>query len=184
MHAANSFERSEVGAHFFVHVVVAAFAHEVKIELAEEIGESVSVASFDGFAVTGAIANAVRAGSGCAMERIGQRGFKKSFRAQAARGSGFGGALEEDTGVGGAGAEEANDPAVAGRMRAEQSERIGVAAREQGVDLRFDARIPGWRGSAGVRRGGWLFFVRHGAWLRRGRLAEAGYSVQGRASSG
>ena len=89
MNAANAFERFEVRAHFIVGVVVAAFAHEVKIELAEEIGESVGVASFDCFAVASTVADAVRAGSGSALERIRQRGFKKSFGAQAARGNGF-----------------------------------------------------------------------------------------------
>ena len=55
---------------FFVGVVVAAFAHEVKIKLAEEIGKGISVKGFDGSAVAGVKPNAVGIRSGRALMRI------------------------------------------------------------------------------------------------------------------
>jgi hypothetical protein len=71
-------------------------------------------------------------------------------------------------------------------MRSEQSEWIGVTAREQSIDLSFETRVLCWR-NAGKRRGRWLFFFRHGAFLRSGLIepgTEAGYSVQGGRRSG
>jgi hypothetical protein len=80
--------------------------------------------------------------------------------------------LEEHTGVCDTGAEEANDPSVAGGMRTEQRKRIGVATGEQGVNLSVQLsvkrRVFLWRKDARKRRGRWLFFFRHEASLRSG----------------
>src|SRR5580658_1010425 len=127
-------------AEFFVGVVVAALAHEMKIELAKKKGKGVSVEGFDGFAISGAIADAIGAGSGCGLPRFRECGFKESFGTQAACRYGFGCALQEDAGVGRARVEEANDPAVAAGMWPEEREGIGVAAREHGINLGLELR--------------------------------------------
>src|SRR5258707_1527771 len=48
-------------AEFFVGVVVAAFVHQMKIEVGEEVGKGVRVKDFERFAVVGASLNFVAA---------------------------------------------------------------------------------------------------------------------------
>ena len=83
--SAHAFERSQMRAEFFVGVVVATFAHQMQIELAEQIGKGVGVKGFDGFAVARAIANAIRGRRWQPLLRIGKRDFKKAFRAHPTR---------------------------------------------------------------------------------------------------
>jgi hypothetical protein len=94
--------------------------------------------------------------------RIRKSGFKETYSTQLARRDGLGNALEEQAGVCGTGAEEANDPTVTRGMRAEQGEWIGMAAGEQCVDLSFQVCVFGWCSGACERRGRWLFLFRHG----------------------
>src|SRR5260370_6373485 len=82
MHAADTFERFEMRAKLFVRVVVAAFAHEMKIKLAEKVGEGVGVEGFDRFAVGGAKANAIRGRGWGALLRVGEGDLKEARRAQ------------------------------------------------------------------------------------------------------
>jgi hypothetical protein len=187
MDAADAFECFEMGAEFFVGVVVTAFPHEVEIELAEKIGKGIGIKSFDGFAVACTEANAVVGGSRRALMRIRKSGFKETYSTQLARRDGLGNALEEEAGVRGTGAEESNDPTVTRGMRTEQGEWIDMAAGEQCVDLSFQLCVFGWWSGACERRGRWLFLFRHGVLLRSGCMrlvTEAGYSVQGGWSGG
>jgi hypothetical protein len=78
------------------------------------------------------------------LPRFRERGFKESFRTQAARGDGFGSALEKHADVGRTGPEEANNPAVGGWMRTEEREGIGEAARKQRIHLGLKLRIFCW----------------------------------------
>src|SRR5437773_10262197 len=76
--AADPFESLNVCAELIVGVVVAAFAHQVKIELAEKERECVSVELLEGRAGGKAILNAVGGGRGALLLSFGERGFKEA----------------------------------------------------------------------------------------------------------
>src|SRR5882762_2824469 len=151
--AAHAFESLNVCAELIVGVVVAALAHQVQIEFAEEEREGVSVGLLEGGAGGKAILNAIGGWRGAILLSFGERGFK------AAVGTELGcfddtRRIKETNGRGKrAGMERANDPAAACRrvdlMRTEQRERIGVAADDERVNGLIELRF--WRGR---RRGG------------------------------
>src|SRR6266849_3210280 len=145
MDATDAFEGFDVRAEFFISVVVAAFAHEMEIEFAEEIGKSVGVESFKGFAVIGAVTDAVGSGTRRGLIRVGQDGFEKALGAQLGCGDFLRGALENHAGFGGVRLKKTNDPAMPGRrpngVGPEKSERIGVTPGQQRVDLRVLLRL-------------------------------------------
>src|ERR1700731_1101681 len=64
MNAADAFECDHVGAEFFVSVVVAALAHQIQIELAENNGKGVGIEDFEGLAEVRASLNLVAARGG------------------------------------------------------------------------------------------------------------------------
>src|SRR5258707_4030322 len=171
--AANAFESLNVCAELIVGVVVAAFTHQVKIEFAEEEWERVSIELLQGCAGGEAILNAVGGGCGAILLSFGERGFKEAVGPELCcfddtrR-------IKETNGRGNrAGMECANHPAAAcGRvdlMRAEQGERIGVAADDECVNGLIELRS--WRGRPGggrLFRG--VFWARGGCPGQRGAL--------------
>src|SRR5271169_5087830 len=75
---ADAFESAEVRAELFVSVIVAAFAHEVDVELGEEIGEGVGIVAFEFLAGAGAEVNAI---AGWVRRRVadtGKDGFEEA----------------------------------------------------------------------------------------------------------
>src|SRR5882672_2946415 len=76
--AADAFESLNVCAELVVGVVVAALAHEVQIEFAEEEWERVSIELLEGCARGEAILNAVGGGCGAILLGFGKRGFKEA----------------------------------------------------------------------------------------------------------
>src|SRR5258705_8382874 len=80
--AANAFESLNVCAELIVGVVVAAFAHQVKIELAEEERERVSIELLEGCAGGEAILNAIGGGSGAILLSFGKGGFREAGGAE------------------------------------------------------------------------------------------------------
>ncbi len=82
VNAANAFESDDMGAEFFVSVVVAAFTHQVKVELAQNNGEGIGIENLEGIARVHASLNLVtawRRRSGL-VRRPG--GFKEPFGAK------------------------------------------------------------------------------------------------------
>src|SRR5712671_7224715 len=77
--AADSFESLNVCAELIVGVVVAAFAHEVQIELAEKERERVSIELLEGCAGGKAILNAISGGCGAICLSFGESGFKEAI---------------------------------------------------------------------------------------------------------
>ena len=161
MDATDAFKSFQMRAEFIVRVVVTAFAHEVKIELAEQIRKCVGVQGFGGFPVAGTVANAISGRIGLLAIGFGERGFKEAFRANAIRRDGFGKAFEKNAGLCCAGAKETYDPAIArgrgNRMRTEECEGIGMTTGDEGVDLGVEIRVGG-----AARGGGGLAFFSHG----------------------
>src|SRR5258707_9063144 len=80
--AGNSGDGVEMCAEFFVGVVVAAFVHQMKIEVGEQVGKSVGVEDFERFAVVGASLNFVAAGLGGGGLIGRPTGFEEAFRAE------------------------------------------------------------------------------------------------------
>src|SRR5258705_10142138 len=76
--AAHTFESLNVCAELIVGVVVAAFAHQVQIEFAEEEWEGVSIELLEGCAGGEAILNAVGRRRGAILLSFGKRGFKEA----------------------------------------------------------------------------------------------------------
>src|SRR5215813_3894525 len=82
-----------VRAELFVGVVVAAFGHEVKIEIAELVGECVGVDEFERDAFVSAALNFVTAGFGGGGLAGGPCGFEEAFGAEFYSVGNFGGIL-------------------------------------------------------------------------------------------
>src|SRR5712675_1564841 len=80
--AANPFESLNVCAELIVGVVVAAFTHEVQIELAEEERERVSIELLEGCAGGEAILNAIGGGCGAILLSFGEGGLKEAVGAE------------------------------------------------------------------------------------------------------
>src|SRR5882757_9444969 len=76
--AADAFESLNVGSELVVGVVVAAFAHQVEIKLAEEEGKGVRVELLEHGAGGEAILNAVGRWCGAILLSFGERGFKEA----------------------------------------------------------------------------------------------------------
>src|SRR5882762_1576011 len=75
--AAHAFESLNVRAELVVGVIVAAFTHQVQIELAEEEWERVSVELLEGCARGEAILNAIGRWRGAILLSFGERASKK-----------------------------------------------------------------------------------------------------------
>jgi hypothetical protein len=126
---------------------VAAFAHEVEVELAEQEGEGVGVELFVSGAGGELVLKAIACGWGTILLSFGERCFKETFGTELGC---FDYVLRiGETNGGGncAGMEGANDPAAArGRfdvVRAEDRERIGVAADDERVNGLIERRFLG-----------------------------------------
>ena len=124
---------------------MAAFAHEVEIELAEEEGKGVGVVLLVGGAGGEFVLDAVGGWQRALLHGFGEGGFKETFRAELG-GVDCGARIGEADGGGGcAGMVSANDPAAAGGgldlMGAEECERIGVASDYEGVDGLIEGRF-------------------------------------------
>ncbi len=117
---------------------MAAFAHEVEIEVGEEKGEGVRIEEFEGIAGVGAALNFVAAGF------RSSRLIGRPDRFEQALGTTFygvgnfcgrdNGIFEDDAGFGGPGDEEADGPASGNWMGAENAEGIGVLSGEHSVN--------------------------------------------------
>lgn len=140
VNAGNSGDGAKMRAEFFVSVVVAALAHEMEIEFADEVRKGVGVVKFERIAAMGAALNFVAA-------RLGRRGligrpggFEKAFGAEFDGVCDFrgreGGIFENEAGLRGPGQKRANGPAARDGLRAEERERVGAASGKEGVDLR------------------------------------------------
>ncbi len=151
--AADAFESLSVRAKFVVSVVVAAFAHEVQIEFAENEREGVSIELLEGGAGGKAILKAAAGGGGAILLGFREGGFKESVGTELLCFDDIWLIKETNGGRNRAGIEHANHPAATcGRvdlMRTEQREWIGVAADDERVngliELRF-RRDGGWGG--------------------------------------
>ena len=147
-----------MGAEFVVSVVVAAFAHEVEIEFGEQIGEGVSVVKLEGRAFVGATEEFVAGRRGRIRLLGGEDGFEESFGAK------FGGfhehgrrdgelvdgdAAQGDAGSLGPGKKKADGPALAGAVRAEDGEGIGITAGENRVNAAGLVGVAGGLGWVG-----------------------------------
>jgi hypothetical protein len=137
-------------AEFFIGVVVAALAHEVKVELGKHTGKSVRVVEFERITVVSAALNLVAAGSRRAGLAGRPDGFEKPFRAEFDGVGDFGGGksrafddrrFKRYAGFGSPGKEETNCPISIDGMRTQEGKRIGMTASQEGVDLRLDPRI-------------------------------------------
>src|SRR5437016_4235294 len=150
VNAPSAFKRYDVSAEFLVSVVMAAFAHEVEIELAQHNGKSIRIESFERIAEVRAPLNLVTA----RRRRSGlvrwPGSFEEAFRTKFNRVGNFGrsestafnrGRFQGDGGFRGPGQKKAHRPVAVDGMRAEQGNRIGVAGGHNGVDLRVEARI-------------------------------------------
>jgi hypothetical protein len=158
---------------FIVGVVMAAFPDEMKIELAEKVGKRVGVEGFDSLTVSRAESHAIGVGSGMMLDGFGKGGLEEAFGTESGSRDGLVEAVEKHRSVAGTGAEDANDPAVAavGGMWAENGKRIGVAPRDEGVNLGVEV-------SAGsVVQSGDVLFFSHARSSERG--SGAGTSVHG-----
>ena len=117
---------------------MAAFAHEVEIEVGEEKGEGVRIEEFEGIAGVGAALNFVAAGFGSGGLIGRPNGFEEAFGAEFDGVGNFcgrdNGIFEDDAGLGGPGDEEADGPASGNWMGAENAEGIGVLSGEQCVN--------------------------------------------------
>ena len=150
VNAPNAFQRYDVSAEFLVSVVMAAFAHEVEIEFAQDHGKGIGIEDFKRVAEVRASLNLVAAGGRRSGLVRWPSGFEEAFRAKFNRVGNFGrsestafnhGRFQGDGGFGGPGQKKAHRPVAVDGMRAEQGKRIGVAGGEDGVDLRVEARI-------------------------------------------
>src|SRR5712672_852489 len=63
VYALNAFDGDDMGAHLFVGVVMAAFAHEVQIKFGEDNGKGIRIEYFKRIAEMGAALDFVAAGS-------------------------------------------------------------------------------------------------------------------------
>src|SRR5258708_16779942 len=142
--AGNAGDGVEMCAKFFVGVVVAAFVHQMKIEVGEQVGKGVRVKDFERFAVVGASLNFVAAGLRGGGLIGGPAGFEEAFRAEF-YGVGDlcgrdGGIIENNAGFRRPGKEETNGPSLGDGVRAEDAERVSVLRGEQGVDASVEVR--------------------------------------------
>src|SRR6266850_147210 len=139
-----------MSAEFFVGVVMAALAHEIEIEFSKYRRECIGVVGFKRHTFVRATLNFVTAGSGRTglIRRPG--GFEESLGAEFHGVGDFGrskGRIFDDNGLQRNGScigprkEKTDGPPAIEWMRTEESERIGMACGQQGIDLRFEARI-------------------------------------------
>src|SRR5215471_20293523 len=142
----------DVRAKLFVRVVMAAFGHEMKIEVAEEIRERKGIEEFERHAFVCAALNFVAAWFGCRSLAGRPSGFKKSFGAKFYRVGDFCRILKCEVGLICPGNEKANGPTVFYGMWAEQRKRIGKAGGQQSVNLCVQCGF-GLRARGSFRRG-------------------------------
>src|SRR6188508_346367 len=118
-------------AQLFIGVVVAAFAHEMEIEIGELKWKSVGIEDLKRLGAMGAALNLVAAGFWrCLLVRGPNRfeeAFGPEFHCVRDLGRRVDRVFENDAGLGGPGKEKTDGPALGDRMRSEKSERIGVA---------------------------------------------------------
>jgi len=180
--APNAFKRYDVRAEFFVSVVMAAFAHEEEIELAQDDGKSIRIENLEGIAEVRASLNFVTASGGRSGLVRWPSGFEEAFRAKFNRVGNFGrsestafncGRFQRDGGFCGPRQKKAHCPVAVNGMRAEERKRIGMAGGKDGVDLCVEAWIAGSNRRC-VLYGGAL--LRQGGNLRN--LATSGSAVE------
>jgi len=127
----------EMSAEFFVGVEMAAFANEVKIEIGKKEWKSVRVEDFERLAGLGAALNFVASGFGRGGLIRRPDGLEESlgpeFDGVGNFCGGDDGILEDDAGLGGPGNEKPDGPSGGDRMRAENTEWVGVCAGEERV---------------------------------------------------
>src|SRR5215831_5263074 len=117
---------------------MAAFPHQVQIEVGEEKRECVRVEGFEWFAVMRAALNFIASRFRRGLLVGGPNGFEKAFPAEF---YGIGDfcrrvrrIFENDTGFRGPREEKTNGPTVRDSMRSEQPEGVGIAPGEKRVD--------------------------------------------------
>jgi len=137
VHARDASKSFYVGAEFFIGVIVAAFAHEVKIEVAEEIGEGVGVEDFEGFAVMSPALDFIAGGRGSGGLTGRPRSFEEAFGAEVDGVGDFCRAFQRNRGFGGPRKENTDGPSAGDGMRPKEGKRIGVASGKECVDLGF-----------------------------------------------
>ncbi len=137
VHARDAFKNFYVGAEFFVRVGVAAFAHEVKIEFGEEIGERIGVIDFEGFALMGAALDFVAGGRGSCGLAGRPRSFEEAFGAELDGVRDLCRALQRNRGFGGPRKKNTDGPSAGDGMRPKEGKGIGVASGKECVDLDF-----------------------------------------------
>jgi hypothetical protein len=171
MNAGDAVNGLYMRAKLFVGVVMATLAHEVEIEFGKKKGERVGVVIFMNFAILGAKTDAIAGRSRSEFAGAGEHSFKEAFRAKLAHGKrlrnagvwqGFGGqAAQKELRFDGARLEEAHSPTASlgrfERVRAENTERIGIASHEKGIQTRTKL----------LRS--WKFWVRHDSILSEER---------------
>src|SRR5260370_28988269 len=82
VNAAHAFEGDHMSAKFLVSVVVAAFAHEIQIKLAEYDGKSIGIEDFEGIARVGSSLNLVTAWGGRSGVGRGPGGVEEALWAK------------------------------------------------------------------------------------------------------
>ncbi len=162
IHAGDTVDSFQVSTEFFVGVVMAAFGHQVKVEVAELEGEGVRIINFKRNAFVRAALNFIttRFGSSGLTRRPGC--FEEAFGAEFDSVGDFCRILKGEICLVRPGKEKADGPSVFHGMRTEQRKGIGQARAEQCIDalvhLWFDVR----RG-LGLQRRRRILFFRHGS---------------------
>src|SRR5262249_34402979 len=130
-HAGDSIHGFDVSTELFVRVVVAAFGHQMQIEIAELVGEGIGIENFKLKAFVRAALNFVAAwlGSNSLAGRPGR--FKKTFGAEFDRIGQFCGILKSEVRLVSPGDEEAHSPAVFDGVRAKERKRIRESRGEK-----------------------------------------------------
>jgi hypothetical protein len=143
MDASYSVNGSSVRSKFLVSIVVAAFSHQIKIKLSEQVREGVSVLMFENFAIFGFVPQAIAGRCGSSLADDLQGHLEEAFVADLARRNGLGVSLQQKLRFGGARLKEAHNPAASfGRVDgvwAQNPERVGVACAQKCTQPRFES---------------------------------------------
>src|SRR6476646_7099722 len=130
----NAVDGLEVRAELFVGIVVAAFGHEVQVEIAELIREGRRVVDFERNAFVCAALNFIAAGFGRGVLARRPRRFEKTFGAQLYRVGDFRGIAEGKICLIGPRNEESNGPAVLNGMWTQKRKWIGEPGAKKGIN--------------------------------------------------
>ncbi len=150
VNATEAFEGNEMSAEFFVGVVMAAFAHEVQIELAENVRKSVGIVNLKGRPIVCSSLDFVtaRGRSGGSVGR--PSGFEETLGVElhgvddlSRRGGSIrcGSGFENDAGLRGPREKKPHNAVSLKKVRAEKGKGIGVAPGDQRIDLGAKAEL-------------------------------------------